>query len=226
MMIGNNKIVIVGAGMAGLTAAAYLTRKHYNVLLLDKNNRVGGLVNTFNQDGFFFDTGPRAFVNSGIVKPILADLGISCDYLENIGEIEKIISITYELSEYTKILYQFDNPNFVDLTSDKKFIFRELIPWTFKFLVALRKMNQFSMPMEEYLERITDNQSLTSTLTQMFFRKTPTYFAHGSRSCKHACVVDADDGLGHVSAIVGLHCDPRLALSLRRGSGGRSTGCP
>ncbi len=211
-MNGNKKIVIVGAGMAGLTAAAYLTRKHYKVLLLDKNNRVGGLVNTFNQDGFFFDTGPRAFVNSGIVKPILADLGISCDYLENkisigiedqlfrvksmdslreyqsilcniypenISEIEKIISITYELSEYTKILYQFDNPNFVDLTSDKKFIFRELIPWTVKFLYALRKMNQFSMPMEEFLERITDNQSLTSTLTQMFFRKTPTYFALG-----------------------------------------------
>ena len=212
MTTENKKIVIVGAGMAGLTAAAYLTRKHYKVLLLDKNDRTGGLVNTFNQDGFFFDTGPRAFVNSGIVKPILADLGISWDYLENIisigiedqvfrvnsmdslgeyqrilsnlypeniREIEKLTSVIYELSEYTKVLYQFDNPNFVDLTSDKKFIFRELIPWTVKFLYALRKLNQFNMPMEEYLDRITDNQSLQSTLTQMFFRKTPTYFALG-----------------------------------------------
>jgi len=208
----NKKIVIVGAGMAGLTAAAYLTRKNYSVLLLDKNNRCGGLVNTFEYDGFFFDAGPRAFVNSGIVKPMLKDLGIGWDFSENIisigiedhlfrvdsmnaieeykrilfelypgntEDIEKILSITYKLSEYTKILYEFDNPNFVDLMSDKKFIFRKLIPWTIKFLNALRKFDQYKMPMEEYLGRLTDNQSLIDIMTQFFFRKTPTYFALG-----------------------------------------------
>jgi len=208
----SKKIVIVGAGMAGLTAAAYLARDNYDVLLLDKNDRSGGLVNTFAQDGFSFDTGPRAFVNSGIVQPMLKDLGIGWDFLENrisIGiedqlfcvdsmdaikeykrilinlypdnteDIEKILSITYKLSEYTKILYEFDNPNFVDLMSDKKFIVRKLIPWTVKFLNALRKFNQFNMPMEEYLGGLTDNQSLIDILTQFFFRKTPTYFALG-----------------------------------------------
>ena len=208
----NNKILIVGAGMAGLTAAAYLARENYNVLLLDKNNRCGGLVSTFVQDGFSFDTGPRAFVNSGIVRPMLKDLGIGWDFLVNkisigvedqlfhvdsldslgeyeyilnnlypdhAGEIEKIISTIYNLSKYTEILYEFDNPNFVDLTSDKKFIFRKLIPWTIKFLNALRKFSQFKMPMEEYLGRLTDNQSIIDVLTQFFFRKMPTYFALG-----------------------------------------------
>ena len=206
------KIVIVGAGMAGLTAAAYLARENYSVLLLDKNSRSGGLVNTFNYDGFYFDAGPRAFVNSGIVKPMLRDLGIGWDFFENkisigiedqlfhvdsmnalkeykrilvnlypdnMDDIEKILSITYKLSEYTKILYEFDNPNFVDLLSDKKFVFRKLIPWTFKFLNALRKFNQFKMPTEEYLGRLTDNQSVIDIMTQFFFRKTPTYFALG-----------------------------------------------
>ncbi len=212
MIKENKKIVIVGAGMAGLTAAAYLARENYSVLLLDKNNRSGGLLNTFEKDGFSFDAGPRAFVNSGIVKPMLKDLGVSWEFLENkisigiedqlfrvnsmdaikeyerilinlypenIGDIEKILSITYKLSEYTKILYEFDNPNFVDLMSDKKYIFRKLIPWTFKFLNALRKFNQFNMPMEVFLKRLTDNQSLIDILTQFFFRKTPTYFALG-----------------------------------------------
>jgi phytoene dehydrogenase-like protein len=212
MTTENKKIVIVGAGMAGLTAAVYLARENYSVLLLEKNNRIGGLVHTFDNDGFSFDTGPRAFVNSGIVQPMLKDLGINWDFLENrisIGiedqlfsvdsmdaikeykrilinlypdnteDIEKISSITYKLSEYTKILYEFDNPNFVDLRSDKKFIVRKLIPWTVKFLNALRKFNQFNMPMEEYLGGLTDNQSLIDILTQFFFRKTPTYFALG-----------------------------------------------
>ena len=208
----NKKIVIVGAGMAGLTAAAYLARGNYNVLLLDKNDRTGGLLNTFEYGGFSFDSGPRAFVNSGIVKPMLKDLGINWDFLdnkisigiedelfrvdsmaatgeykrilgklypENIEDIEKIISIIYKLSEYTQVLYEFDNPNFVDLKSNKKFIFRELIPWTLKFLNALRKLNQFNMPMETFLKRQTDNQSLIDILTQLFFRKTPTNFALG-----------------------------------------------
>jgi phytoene dehydrogenase-like protein len=212
MIRENKKIVIVGAGMAGLTAAAYLVRENYRVLLLDKNDRSGGLLNTFAYDGFYFDAGPRAFVNSGIVKPMLKDLGVSWEFLDNrisigiedelfrvdsmdslkeyksilvnlypqnIGDIEKIISIIYELSGYTRILYEFDNPNFVDLMSDKKYIFRKLIPWTFKFLNALRKFNQFKMPMEEFLERLTDNQSLTDILIQSFFRETPTYFALG-----------------------------------------------
>ena len=83
MIKENKKIVIVGAGMAGLTAAAYLARQNYNVLLLEKNDRSGGLLNTFEYDGFFFDAGPRAFVNSGIVKPILKDLGIDWEFFEN-----------------------------------------------------------------------------------------------------------------------------------------------
>ncbi|MFN2177467.1 MAG: FAD-dependent oxidoreductase, partial [Anaerolineales bacterium] len=180
-MTSKNEVVIVGAGMAGLTAAAYLARDNYKVLLLDKNDRSGGLVHTFEFDGFFFDAGPRALVNSGIVKPMLNDLGIGWDFLENkisigiedqlfrvdsmdslreydrildslypgnLEDIEEIISTIDELSEHTKILYQFDNPNFVNLRNNKRFIFKKLIPWTVKFLNALRKFNQFNMPME------------------------------------------------------------------------------
>ena len=108
-MTSRNEVVIVGAGMAGLTAAAYLARENYDVLLLDKNDRSGGLLNTFDYDGFFFDTGPRAFVNSGIVKPILKDLGISWDFLENkisIGIEDQLFQVNSmdSLREYNRIL--------------------------------------------------------------------------------------------------------------------------
>ncbi len=211
-MSEKEQVIIVGAGMGGLTAAAYLARENYDVLLLEKNDRIGGLVYTFNQDGFSFDTGPRAFVNSGMVQPILKDLGIQWDFLENrisIGieedmlaitsmedieeykqilkkyypdnqkDIDQIIENIRKLSEYTKILYEFDNPNFVDIMSDKKYIFKELLPWLFKFLNANRKMSKFDMPMETFMEGFTDNQSLIDIITQLFFRGTPTHFAMG-----------------------------------------------
>lgn len=207
------KVVIVGAGMAGLTAAAYLVREDYEVLLLEKNDKCGGLLQTFQSGDFCFDSGPRAFVNSGIMKPILKDLELDWEFLENkisvgvedqlvrfnsmdslqeykqmlinlypesVGDIEKIIPIIYRLSEYTKVLYEFDNPNFTaNLMADKKFVIKKLLPWTFKFLNALRQFTKFEMPMETFMDKLTKNQSLIDIIIQHFFRKTPTYFALG-----------------------------------------------
>ncbi len=212
MTTDSKSIVIVGAGMAGLTAAAYLARDGHRVLLLDKNDRVGGLVRTFDVNGFSFDGGPRAFVNSGIVRPILGDLGISWDYLDNriaVGiedqlvhvesmdsirdyeamlrvlypdsteDVARLVAMVTKLSAYTEVLYGFDNPNFGNVMSDKKFVIRKLLPWTIKFLRSLRKMNRYSEPMEDFLARLTDNQSLIDISIQHFFRRTPTYFALG-----------------------------------------------
>lgn len=208
----DEKILIVGAGMAGLTAAAYLAKAGYDVLLLEKNDRSGGLLGTLNNRGFFFDSGPRALINSGIVKPILKELGVEWEYFENkisIGiedqlfqvrsindlqeyqrilmtfypdhkeDITNIISAVSELSEYTRVIYEFDNPYFGDQFSDREYVVKKLLPWTFKFLQALRKFNQFKMPMEEFLSQLSENQSLIDILTQHFFRGTPTYFAMG-----------------------------------------------
>src|SRR5512135_1528608 len=74
-------VLIVGAGMAGLTAAAYLSRAGLKVLLCEKENRTGGLVNSFDFRSFIFDGGIRAIENSGVVLPMLRQLGIKVDFL-------------------------------------------------------------------------------------------------------------------------------------------------
>ncbi|MBN8216908.1 MAG: NAD(P)/FAD-dependent oxidoreductase [Spirochaetes bacterium] len=70
------RVLIVGAGMSGLTAAAYLLRGGQEVTILEKSAAIGGLVHSFLREGFVFDTGPRAIGNAGILRPMLADLGI------------------------------------------------------------------------------------------------------------------------------------------------------
>lgn len=77
------KVVIVGGGMSGLTAGAYINKKKCDVVLLEKNSNTGGLVQTYERNGFFFDSGPRAFINSGMVKPIFRDLGLEFEEIEN-----------------------------------------------------------------------------------------------------------------------------------------------
>ena len=70
MTIRKHEVIIVGAGMAGLTAAAYLSRAGHDVLLIEKNETCGGLLNSFQRDGFIFDTGPRSVENSGACRGI------------------------------------------------------------------------------------------------------------------------------------------------------------
>ncbi|MCC8154714.1 MAG: protoporphyrinogen oxidase [Tannerellaceae bacterium] len=64
-------IVIIGAGLTGLTAAYYLKQKGKNILILEKENRIGGQIRTFQEEGFTFESGP----NTGAVShPEVAEL--------------------------------------------------------------------------------------------------------------------------------------------------------
>lgn len=52
------KIVVIGAGFAGLAAASSLAQKGYQVTLLEKNSGPGGRARQYKSDGFTFDMGP------------------------------------------------------------------------------------------------------------------------------------------------------------------------
>ncbi|MBN2777565.1 MAG: NAD(P)/FAD-dependent oxidoreductase [Bacteroidales bacterium] len=72
--------IVVGGGIAGLTAAAYIARDKKSVLLIEKNKECGGLVNSFRHKGFQFEAGVRALEDAGIIIPMLQDLGIKLEF--------------------------------------------------------------------------------------------------------------------------------------------------
>ncbi|MGG6294780.1 C-3',4' desaturase CrtD [Leptolyngbya sp. AN02str] len=51
------RVVVVGAGIGGLTAAALLARRGYSVVLCDQASVPGGCASTFRRRGFTFDVG-------------------------------------------------------------------------------------------------------------------------------------------------------------------------
>lgn len=64
-------VVIIGAGLTGLTAAFYLHKKGKKVAVIEQNNRIGGQIETFKEEGFTFEKGP----NTGVVSyPEVAEL--------------------------------------------------------------------------------------------------------------------------------------------------------
>ncbi len=52
------RVIIVGAGLGGLSTAIHLRLAGYEVCVLEANERVGGRANLIVRDGFRFDTGP------------------------------------------------------------------------------------------------------------------------------------------------------------------------
>lgn len=80
-------VIVVGGGIAGLTSAAFLTKRGHSVLLCEKQDHPGGLVSSFSKDGFLYDGGVRGIVDSGIVKPMLKQLGIDVEFVKSIVSI-------------------------------------------------------------------------------------------------------------------------------------------
>lgn len=203
-------VIVVGGGIAGLTAAAYLGKAGFNVILIEKNKELGGLVNTIEDNNFKFDTGVRALLDAGIILPMLKELDIKLDivkstvsvgiekdiiniekkqdlikykdllikhYPESNREISKLIKIIKKIMRLVDILYQIENPIFKDILKDKRYLLTKLLPWLPKFLYAIFNINRLYQPVEEYLDRFINNQSLKDMIYQHFFKNTPTFFA-------------------------------------------------
>jgi phytoene dehydrogenase-like protein len=104
--------LIVGGGMAGLTAAAFLARAGKKILLIEKNRELGGLVNSFSRNGFHFDAGVRALEDAGIIFPMLKDLNIELEVVKShvsLGIENEILHIENleSLHEYKNLLKKF-----------------------------------------------------------------------------------------------------------------------
>lgn len=52
------KVIVVGAGLGGISTALSLSLEGFDVTIYDKNDKVGGKLNVLKSDGYSFDLGP------------------------------------------------------------------------------------------------------------------------------------------------------------------------
>ncbi|MCK4475530.1 MAG: NAD(P)-binding protein [Methanophagales archaeon] len=58
-------VVVIGAGLGGLSAATNLAKNGLKTLLVEKHARVGGYCCRFKRKGFTFDCATEAFLAAG-----------------------------------------------------------------------------------------------------------------------------------------------------------------
>ena len=69
-------ILIIGAGLTGLTTAFTLASKGKNVLVLERMERAGGQIHTHQEDGFVYESGPNT---GSISNPEVAELFVELE---------------------------------------------------------------------------------------------------------------------------------------------------
>lgn len=114
------KTIVVGGGISGLTAAITLAKNGKNVLLIEKNDYCGGLMNTFEKDGFRFDGGARAIVNSGLFSPMVKEFELDLELIPNpitliIEDKKLFINGLESIDAYSEILKELYPNSHVDI---------------------------------------------------------------------------------------------------------------
>jgi len=99
-------VVVIGAGIGGLTAAIHLASRGLQVTVLEKNAQPGGRCNRLSREGHHFDTGPTLFVMSKLYEAEFRALGTSLSEQLDLHRVDP----TYRLV--------FDDGSQLALTSD------------------------------------------------------------------------------------------------------------
>ena len=71
----NERIAVVGGGLAGLSAACTLAARGYAVSLFEKNPWLGGKAALLEEEGFRFDMGPTILTVPSVLRRVFAEAG-------------------------------------------------------------------------------------------------------------------------------------------------------
>lgn len=97
-------MVIVGGGLAGLSAACYMARSGWQVSLLEKNTTLGGRIQYRYRDGFRFNLGPTMYLMPDIFEEFFKDFGIDINTKLKFKEVHPYFRVfgegkVYDLSD-------------------------------------------------------------------------------------------------------------------------------
>ena len=89
------RVIVIGAGVAGLAAAARLQHAGYEVTLFEKEPLVGGKMNQIREEGFTFDVGPTIVMMPELYREVFETCGRNADDYIPMEKVEPLMDISF-----------------------------------------------------------------------------------------------------------------------------------
>ncbi len=100
----SKNVLVVGAGLGGLSTALRLAKQGYKVEIIEKNELAGGRLNRIENDGFVFDTGPSFFSMSYEFEEFAQACGIKLPF--EYHSLDPLYTVHFRNSPKTWQLYK------------------------------------------------------------------------------------------------------------------------
>lgn len=71
----SKKVIVIGSGFAGLSAATFMAKKGWDVTVIEKNGTPGGRARQLKENGFTFDMGPSFYWMPGVFERYFNQFG-------------------------------------------------------------------------------------------------------------------------------------------------------
>ena len=116
------KVVVIGAGIGGISTAIRLAKKGYDVTVLEKSNYVGGKCRTVTYDGFTFDAGPSLLTIPAVFRDLFMKSGKRIELLLDLKPVDPAFEYRFADGESIKFknLSIRENANEIERVLGKK----------------------------------------------------------------------------------------------------------
>jgi phytoene desaturase len=95
----NKKVVIIGAGIGGITTSIYLAKNGLDVSIYEKNDSAGGRCGHLLHEGHRFDLGATMLLMPEVYREVFASLGLDFDALLEIKPLDDLYKLYFDDNE-------------------------------------------------------------------------------------------------------------------------------
>lgn len=113
------KVLVVGAGVAGLSAAIRLQNAGYDVEIFEKTDKCGGKMDQIKKDGYTYDVGPTLVMMPSIYKEVFELAGKNPDDYIKLKKLEPMYDVYFNREEFTHYSISSDLGNLMEVMESK-----------------------------------------------------------------------------------------------------------
>jgi phytoene desaturase len=99
------KVVVIGAGLGGMSAAAHLVKAGHEVTIVERDSIPGGRAGLIESNGFRLDNGPTVLTMPNLLEEAFNALGVEMRHYLRINKVDPMYRAVYADGSELNVLH-------------------------------------------------------------------------------------------------------------------------